>query len=218
MILVKTSKANTIFPDVYANWVTGKCLNDWIVEPSEISSDHWMTLVHFTPQHAPFIGKGRCSWPLGLLYDKPLNKKIHTLGLELQNKLGSLSPENRSTNAQTLWQQFKDKIKKEATTAAKSQLCKISKWIAELKKDMSEASNSPTLDEDLLSRLNVIALDQEINHLEKKQYKTNYNKAQAHWFMKGEHINKYWSKVNNLRTPHDCHRSTGSPLALSGVL
>ena len=188
---------------IYANIVTGKCLSDWTVEPSEIPSDHRMTLVRFAPQHAPFIGKGRWSWLLGLLHDKPLNKKIHALGLELQNELGSLSPEDRSTNAQTLWQQFKDKIKKEATTAAKSQLCKISKRIAELKKDMSEASNSLTLDEDLLSRLNVIALDREIDHLEKKRYKTNYNKAQAHWFMKGERINKYWSKVNNPRTPCD---------------
>ena len=37
----------------------------------------------------------------------------------------------------------------------------------------------------------------------KKRYKTTYNKVQAQWFMKGEQINKYWSKVNSPRAPCD---------------
>jgi len=124
-----TSAHNTMsrIDRIYADPDTGKCLSDWSVEPSEIPSDHRMTLVRFAPQHAPFIGKGRWSWPLGLLHDKPLNRTIHTLGLELQEQLGALPVHDRTSNAQILWQQFKDRIKKEAGTAAKSQLCKISK-------------------------------------------------------------------------------------------
>ncbi|KIM64468.1 hypothetical protein SCLCIDRAFT_23478 [Scleroderma citrinum Foug A] len=49
----------------------------------------------------------------------------------------------------------------------------------------------------------IIALDREIDHLEKKHYKTAHNKAQALWFIKGEQVNKYWTRVNNPRTPHD---------------
>ena len=150
-----------------------------------------MTLVRFTPQHAPFIRKGCWSWPLGLLHDKPLNQTIHTLGLELQEQLRTLPQNDRTQNAQTLWQEFKNKIKKVASIAAKSQLCKISKHIAALKKDLVDANKSTTLDEDEHSRMNVIALDREIDHLEKKWYKAAHNRAQAHWFIKGEQINKY---------------------------
>jgi len=171
---------------VYAAPDTGKCLSGWSVEPSKIPSDHRMTLVRFAPQNVPFIGKGRWSWPLGLLHDEPLNQIIHTLGLELQERIGALPLQDRTSNAQILWQQFKDRIKKEAGITAKSQLCKISKRIVALKKDLAEATKSITLDEDEHSRINVIALDCEIDHLEKKRYKAAHNGAQAHWFIKGE--------------------------------
>jgi len=93
-----TSSHNTMsrIDRIYANPATGRCLSDWSVEPSVIPSNHRMTLVRFAPQHAPFIGKGRWSWPLGLLHDKPLNQTIHTLGLELQEQLRTL-PQNDGT-------------------------------------------------------------------------------------------------------------------------
>ena len=188
---------------IYACPELGMHLSDWTVESTEIPSDHRMTLVRFAPQNAPFIGKGRWSWPLGLLHDKPLNEKIHSLGIVLQEKLKDLPPNDRASNAQTLWQHFKDDIKKEACTVAKSQLSKISKRIVALKKDLAEASRSTALDEEEPARTNVIALDREIDHLEKKRYKSAHNKAQALWFVKGERVNKYWSRVNNPRTPRD---------------
>ncbi|KAL4068660.1 hypothetical protein V8B97DRAFT_1872876, partial [Scleroderma yunnanense] len=43
----------------------------------------------------------------------------------------------------------------------------------------------------------------EVDHLEKKYYKTAYNQFQALWHLNREKINKYWSKINNLRTPQD---------------
>ena len=82
-------------------------------------------------------------------------------------------------------------------------MCKISKCITALKKDLADANRDVNLDEDIHLRVNAISLDHGIDHLEKKRYKAAYDKAQAHWFMKGEHINKYWSKVNNPRTPQD---------------
>ena len=188
---------------IYANPTIGKSLSNWTVETSEIPSDHKMTSVRFAPEKAPFIGKGRWSWPLGLLHNKPLNQTICTLGIEPQDQLQRTIPNDRSSNAQTLWQEFKDKIKEEATAAAKLQMCQISKHITKLQDDLKEARRVPTLDDDEPSRLNIIALEREIDYLMKKRYKTAYNKAQTQWFMKGEQVNKYWSKVNNPRTPRD---------------
>ena len=188
---------------IYANLVIRKFLSQWTVEASEIPSDHQMISVRYAPERAPFIGKGRWSWPLGLLHDKPLNETIHELGIELHNRLQHLAPGDRSSNPQTLWQEFKDRIKEEATAAAKLQMCKISKCIAALQNDLKEARKAPTLDDDEPARINVIALEREIDHLTKKRYKSAYNRAQAQWFMKGEQISKYWSKVNSPRTPRD---------------
>jgi len=153
---------------IYANIETGSCLSDWVVETSEVPSDHRMSLVRFAPLNAPFIRKGCWSWPLGLLHDKPLNEKIHALGIELQDKFRALPTGDRTANVQTIWQQFKDDIKKEATGAAKSQMSKISIRIAALKKDMAEAKQSTMLNKNEHSRISVIILDWEIDHLEKK--------------------------------------------------
>ena len=200
-----TSPHNTLsrIDRIYANPVIRKFLSQWTVEASEIPSDHQMISVRYAPERAPFIGKGRWSWPLGLLHDKPLNETIHELGIELHNRLQHLAPGDRSSNPQTLWQEFKDRIKEEATAAAKLQMCKVSKRIAALQNDLKEARKAPTLDDDEPARINVIALEREIDHLTKKRYKSAYNRAQAQWFMKGEQINKYWSKVNSPRTPRD---------------
>ena len=68
-------------------------------------------------------------------------------------------PGDRSSNPQTLWQEFKDRIKEEATAAAKLQMCKISKRIAALRNDLKEAREAPTLDNDEPAHMNVIALE-----------------------------------------------------------
>ena len=200
-----TSPHNTLsrIDRIYADPAIRKFLSRWAVETSEIPSDHRMVSVRYTPARAPFIGKGRWSWPLGLLHDKPLNDTIRELGIELQTRLRHLVPGDRSSNPQTLWQEFKDRIKGEATTAAKLQMCKISRRIIALQSDLKEARRAHTLDDDEASRLNVIALEREIDYLTKKRYKTAYTKAQAQWSLKGEQISKYWSKVNSPKTPRD---------------
>ena len=144
---------------IYANLGTGRFLSNCKVEPSEIPSDHRMILVCFAPQHAPFIGTGCWSWPLGLLHDKTLNESIHTCGLELQRQFELLPQNDRSMNVQTLWQRFKDEIMSKAKVATKLQLCKITNHISALQKDLKESKRSITLDENESSCINVIALE-----------------------------------------------------------
>lgn len=37
---------------------------DWKIAPSAILTDHWLVTVKYAPQNAPYIGKGRWTWPL----------------------------------------------------------------------------------------------------------------------------------------------------------
>ena len=40
---------------------------DWAIKQSPIPTDHWMVKVKYAPKDAPYIGKGRWTWPLHLL-------------------------------------------------------------------------------------------------------------------------------------------------------
>ena len=178
-------------------------LTEWTHEVPGIPSDHKMVSVRLTLNNAPQIGKDKWSWPLGLLNDKELNRQINLRGQQLCLDIKDLSPDNRSSNAQTLWQNFKDDIKKEAAKTAKKQIPKISQRISALKKDLSQTWQHDDLDTSPQTRTDTAILEREIEHLEKKKYRRAYTRSQALWHLKGEKINKYWTRVNNPKKPRD---------------
>lgn len=146
-------------------------LYDWSIEASQFPTDHKLLLVKYTPVDAPYTGKGRWSWPLALLNNATLTKWIITPGQSLQGKLSTLPKDNRSTNPQTLWEIFKDNIRKEAKSAARSQIVKIRWTITNLKKDLIIMLHSETLDTEEDTRWNIVALKHEIDHLKKRDRK-----------------------------------------------
>ena len=133
------------------------------------------------------------------------------LGQSLQNEINTLSEDNRSKNLQTLWERFKVDIMKEAKAAARVQLAKMKRKKTNLKRDLAMTLRSETLDSKEDTRQNAIALEHEINHLEKKRYKSAHLRVQATWKLKGESINKYWTRANNPRTPRDLIRRLRDP-------
>ena len=63
---------------------------DWKIAPSSIPPDHWLVTVKFAPKNAPYIGKGRWTWPLNVLKDKKIMEWVEKKGLKLQDKLKTL--------------------------------------------------------------------------------------------------------------------------------
>jgi len=188
---------------IYAREDLEDSLSEWTHDIPGIPSDHKMVSVRLAPTNTPLVGKDRWTWPLGILHDKDLNKLIHQKGRQLTSDIENLPPEDRSSNPQTLWQSFKDDIKKEATKAAKKQIPKISQRIKALKKDLKQTWQDDDLDTSAPTRSNAAILEREIEHLEKKKYRRAYTRSQALWHLKGEKINKYWTKVNNPKRPRD---------------
>ena len=178
-------------------------VSDWSCDIPGIPTDHKMVSARLTPTNAPHIGKDRWSWPLGLLHDKQLNKKIHERGQKLCTDLEELRVDDRSSNAQTLWQNFKDDIKIEATKAAKEQIPKITQRIKALKQDLAQTHQNDEIDSSPSIRTSAAFIEREIDHLEKKKFRKAYTRSQALWHLKGEKISKYWSKVNNPKKPRD---------------
>ena len=200
---------------IYARRDLDDNITDWSHDVSSIPSDHKIVSLRLAPVNAPFIGKDRWSWPLGLLHDKELNKRILSMGCDLQVKLNNLPAGDRSTNPQTLWQDFKNEIRQEATKAAKIQIPKITKRISTLKRDLAELHQQESIDSAPPARTNAAFIEREIDHLEKKKYKRAFTRSQALWHLKGEKINKYWTKINNPKKPRDLIQRLRNPLTQS---
>ena len=79
----------------------------------------------------------------------------------------------------------------------------ITKRIVTLKKDLMEVYQRESIDSHSVTRVDAELIKKEIEHLERKKYRKAFTKSQEMWHLKGEKINKYWSKVNNPRQPRD---------------
>jgi hypothetical protein len=87
----------------------------WKASPTAMPTDHWMVTVKYAPKDIPNIGSGRWTWPLQSLSDQALIEKVAKRGRAIQEELEKLTSgeETRDvTNPQTLWETFKEDIKK----------------------------------------------------------------------------------------------------------
>ncbi|KAG1799824.1 Endonuclease/exonuclease/phosphatase [Suillus plorans] len=118
--------------------------HNWESCTSVIPLDHRMVSVRHAPVNAPYIGKGRWTWPTSLLHDKKLIKTISTLGKLTQQKiLYPQYPRHETENPQYFWESFKNQISQEARKAAKEHLNKIRSHIERLESDLEKTRNGP---------------------------------------------------------------------------
>jgi exonuclease III len=85
---------------VYASEDHADSLIDWDSLICQVPTDHQMVTVRFAPPDLPHIGKGRWSWPAGLITDTTLVKRTIDLGMTLQDTLETLTPRSEDHNPQ----------------------------------------------------------------------------------------------------------------------
>ncbi|KAG1840059.1 Endonuclease/exonuclease/phosphatase [Suillus subalutaceus] len=203
-----TSNTNSMshLDRIYTSPAHSDSVSDWKTYLCPIPTDHNITLVRFAPPGLPHIGRGRWTWPLSILSDKPLIEKIEKIGIKLQNDIEKMNiPGNRTEteNPLYLWEEFKINMNNLVKQTTKSHLAKINNKIKQLQKDIHKTSNAPNIDSSVNRRQNKTILEKEIEHLERKRQKSAHLKAQAQWSLQGETISKYWTKVNNPKKPRD---------------
>ena len=111
---------------------------EWQIKQSPTPTDHWMVKVKFTPKDAPYIGKGRWTWPLHLLTDDNLLNQISIRGIQLLQNLDDLITNNTDrqiSNPQRLWEDFKSDIKHIVKKHSCKSFYKVSTCIDLLEKD-----------------------------------------------------------------------------------
>jgi hypothetical protein len=150
-------------------------LFNWKHYPAITCTDHWMVMVKFAPKDAPFVRKGRWSWPRASLEDKKLISKITTRGLALQSNISEWKTHNMDherTNPQLMWETFKSDIRKIAKTHTNTTTHKIIAKARSLDKDRKATAVTRDFEhnEDLQSEEAFLA--NEITHLERTMAKT----------------------------------------------
>lgn len=128
-----------------------------------VPTDHKMVLVRYTPPHLPYIGKGRWSWPLGLLHDQRLLGDIFEQGRALQTALAD--PTIPAQSPQLLWSNFKVSIANLAQQAEKSHIPKITNRLRTLQRDADSISTAGESDLTEDARRNITLIESEIRYL-----------------------------------------------------
>jgi len=160
-----------------------------------------MILVRYAPLNMPQIGKGRWSWPLGLVNDEKLLNKISKIGQTTQRKIET-NQQPSELNPQTEWEDIKIKIRQEAKKTSKEHMHKINTRI-QLENDIKLTLHNDDIDTNKDTRSQKAWLESEINHLEKKRFKNLQLRSKAKWNTAGETISKYWCKINTPKKPRD---------------
>ncbi len=158
------------------NWIytarmhTCKLL-EWDAGLSAIPMDHWMVEVNYAPKDSLLIGNGRWTWPLSALNHEPLIEKIISQGINIQTKIERVynTPcEERTTNIQAIWNDFKSKIQKTTKKMYGKENYKIHAKIQKLKDNIKSKLNSKEIDNSDQRRGEVAQLTNELAHLHKK--------------------------------------------------
>ena len=186
-------------------------LSKWEITDTIIPSDHKMVLTRISPPNLPYIGEGRWTMPLALLHDDKPIYEITAAGVELQRDLESATPHDQ--NPQLRWVTFKQQIMTTMKKSAKKQNAKMMNKIKALKKDMENIEQQEDLDMNDVLCTHLTFLCQEHQHLDQKLNRNERAKAQAHWFDKGEKINKYWTWIHSPRKPRDIIHTLYDPTA-----
>jgi len=179
---------------------------DWKIEPSPVPTDHWLTKVKYAPNDAPFIGKGRWTWPLHSLNNERLLEAVSVRGTKFEEDLDYLKTHNieRSiSNPQLLWNECKKDFSIIAKKHVRSSYHKISSRIEHLEKDRKQLTEHPDFDESNDMRTREAFLANELEHLEKVQARQHRDLFKARMTDHGEKLGGIWSSLSKESKPRD---------------
>jgi exonuclease III len=179
---------------------------EWETASPPVQTDHRMVSVMFAPQDSPEVGKGRWTWPRALFSHPALLLDIGRMGKELERKISdreASGTQERETNIQTLWSDFKGEITAKAKKLAKATLSRINKRIETLQAEVSAKENSTEIDESEQVREETALMREEYEGLLRKARANRAATEKTSWMAKGEVVGPYWVKVNAEKKPRD---------------
>ncbi len=186
-------------PEVFAN------ARDWSICEAGVRTDHSLIMVQITPENAPTLGQGRPLFPVQLLKDKNLTKKIKQRGIDAIRELEICEAgggRTEETNPQTILWKFKTDVMRLGRNREKQVVPKL---LAEIR-DRERALKQVHANRNLPERTQVAEaekLTKQIRQLKQIRYKQQQMNARATHRLYGERPTKYWSKLHKECAPRD---------------
>lgn len=200
---------------IYMNKDKATYTFDWTIAPSSVHTDHWLVTLRYAPKGAPYIGKGRWTWPLRTLKDEKTIKGIVREGMDLQRKLDNIrqNPEMRDndTNPQVLWSNFKKELKRKMEKEEKKPHYRCLTKLKNLKKDRVETLKRQDIDRNEESQWHEAIIANEIEHLEKLISYNNREQVKTKIALHGEKLGGTWSNMSKARKPRNIIRRLKIP-------
>jgi ribonuclease HI len=178
----------------------------WKAGPTATPTDHWMVAVKYAPEDAPFIGKGRWTWPLPSLSDTKLIDLIARRGMVIQEHLDKLErgEMNRNeTNPQILWEEFKTDIQKIAKKYTNKTRHKAESMQKNLEKDIKNITANPNFDTDDNLKAEEAYLESKLSHIIKVLARNEKSDLKAALASHGEKLGGIWSAINKEKKPRN---------------
>ncbi|KAH9849690.1 Endonuclease/exonuclease/phosphatase, partial [Lenzites betulinus] len=188
---------------IYAAADQMKWARDWTIEQVGLRTDHCLVTVTLTTPSAPEAGKGRPIFPLHLLKDKVLARKMKTHGREAVKQLREVMAAGRTEdkNPQTIlyslkqdWLAMARKREKEITPKIMREIKDLEDRHNSLQKGSPEGSNG---EEEM-----GLIVDQ-LKALKEKRHSQLQAKARAKHRVDGERPTKYWVNLQREREPRE---------------
>ncbi len=178
---------------------------EWRICEAGVKTDHSLILVQLTPKNAPVMGKGRPIFPIHLLKDKPLTKRIKERGLKAMLELEALEANKRrseESNPQLILYRFKTDALKLARDREREIVPKLLADIRERERALKAVKASKHISE--TQRIDEgEALTKQIRQLKQRRYKQQQLNARATHRLYGDRPTKYWSRLHRECAPRD---------------
>ncbi len=203
---------NAVFSRLDRIYVTASIFEnarEWRTCEAGVLTDHSLVLVQLTPEHATIVGQGRPVFPLTLMKDKPLTKKIKDRGMEAMRELVRFRESGIRTeevNPQRILHALKRDIMKLARAREREVVPKLLAEIKELEHALRAVKAQRSMPEPE-KVAEAEALTKQIRQLRLQRYKQQQLRSRATHRLYGERPTKYWSKLHKPCTPRDIIQS-----------
>ncbi|KAH6914282.1 Endonuclease/exonuclease/phosphatase [Coprinopsis sp. MPI-PUGE-AT-0042] len=177
---------------------------DWKYSSHPVRSDHDLVSAVYYDLESPYIGKGRWAIPAFLLNDSPFIREVSQIGKVALERAQEVVAATRteSTNPQSIWKEYKDKIRSLAKERSRREMPTTEARLEELRETKEQTLNDRGIrDEEKLFRTTVI--DAESKDLEQKRMHANKMKSTTRFLLENETVGKYWIELNKDKRPRD---------------
>ncbi len=178
---------------------------EWKICEAGVKTDHSLVSVQLTSASAPEVGPGRPIFPLLLLKDKTLAKRIKARGVEALRDLDTIASTGRRTeanNPQTVLHQFKGALMRLARERERQVVPKLLAEIRNCESALKRLkANKSVSDQAVLEES--AALTKQIRRLKLTRYKQQMQNSRATHRLYGDRPTKYWSKLHRECAPRD---------------